>query len=1010
MSRYYKTAKSAPIVDYTVEYPFDELFRASKYRNELQDTRTDKLNQAYDDVLGLNFIPGVTDENGVYQPSPSELYIKGKRQAIEDLINNYSGTDLTKSAWGGINRDITTITNDPTLADIQTSYNNYIKNQAHQRELDKAGLLSDVNPWGPAGDPSQQMWDVQSQGIYPFQPVKAYHDPSALLERYYKDLNVDEVFDPITGLIKKEVKQDDIIRVAKGMDETFLSTPQGQDAIANYRLANDGAPNMSDLDIARQVIQDYGQKYLGLDYQGGKTDSSSGNKNNKNGINFAIAPALLPGTEWAVSNNTVTTPEIMDKIATPIGDGAYTIESGVPVYINPIQIDRDGSSNDLITAYNVGVTKKFLSEYGDLIDDLAWNYGEGGGLTTPRDYTKENQRIEIAKTKYQQIIKQYDYNGDGKVDRNDKISSHKYGDSTQWPDEMWNDWYASTIGIYETNVANAEFALKDKKRVHSIVDAGEAEKRDNLSLQIQNAAAEYATLYNVDVMDPKLRELTKNWKNDVKDLEGLDLSNDEMKQLLAMELSDLASSGGIWQHISNAPTKTMIVDRDETTGFPVAAKFIQGNMIFTSDQLEDWFVDRGYGEEGAQFGETMSWFIGMNPDDWDDMFVGEESKYNLFRKYIPSPASELYDDSDDPVSYYIMDGAWRQVNDSWPVANNINQPFYGTGEGGNEQRAIQQELYNQQRNENNRDAIFGQMLQQNQLRNWVNTKRMYSTNLPPGTQSMRGPVAANINDFIETEINSGDSNRVDAATTLEKYLTDNGLWQNGYNENSTFGTGEFKDHRIYDTDEIDDMPWMHEENQDAMKVGQFVDLFAKKIETDDQRNLIYDHIASWEGDGSYGGVSYVKDGKFVSTTAGINAYKKSAENRASIMGLNEIDGTMFSSMTMQDDVYAPYVTNSAKSVLNNLNTLAAALQENFIITGLYRTPEYNATVGGMKGSAHTQGRAIDLKLNDRFIAYLNSSAQSKKVSKNKYVMYHQNGNPMFSVLIEDDHLHIESYQ
>ena len=72
MSRYYKTSRSAPIVDYVPDYPFEELFKATKYRNDLQDTRLEKLNTAYDDVLGLNFIPGTTDANGVYQPSPSE--------------------------------------------------------------------------------------------------------------------------------------------------------------------------------------------------------------------------------------------------------------------------------------------------------------------------------------------------------------------------------------------------------------------------------------------------------------------------------------------------------------------------------------------------------------------------------------------------------------------------------------------------------------------------------------------------------------------------------------------------------------------------------------------------------------------------------------------------------------------------------------------------------------------------------------------------------------------------
>jgi len=211
MSRYYKTSQSAPIVDYTPEYPFEELFKATKYRNELQDTRLEKINSAYDDVLGLNYIPGSTDENGVYQPSPSELYVKQKRAEAEEMMGKYTNTDLTKSAWGNINRDITTLTNDPQLADIQTSYNNYLKQIAHQRELDKAGRLPS-NPWGPSGDPTQGGgWDVQDRGVYPFMPAEGFDDPSILLERYFKDMNVDERIDPNTGLIIKDVTQEDII-------------------------------------------------------------------------------------------------------------------------------------------------------------------------------------------------------------------------------------------------------------------------------------------------------------------------------------------------------------------------------------------------------------------------------------------------------------------------------------------------------------------------------------------------------------------------------------------------------------------------------------------------------------------------------------------------------------------------------------------------------------------------------------------------------------------------------
>jgi len=234
---------------------------------------------------------------------------------------------------------------------------------------------------------------------------------------------------------------------------------------------------------------------------------------------------------------------------------------------------------------------------------------------------------------------------------------------------------------------------------------------------------------------------------------------------------------------------------------------------------------------------------------------------------------------------------------------------------------------------------------------------------------------------------------------------------------ATFGTGKFTNQQVYDTDEVPEgtMPWDYEENQAALKGGQFVDLFNTKITTEDQRNLIYDHIAPWGGGGSYGGVTYIKDDKFINTTASVNAYKKSSEKRAQSLGLNKVEGTMFSDLTFSNEVYAPFVTNTTKSVLNNINLIANALDENLRVTGLYRTPEYNSAVGGQDGSTHTKGMGIDVGLNDKFDNWLNTSTQTAKVSKgsesDKFIVYHQTtGQPMFTVLKEDDHFHIESFK
>jgi len=1032
MSRYYKTSRSAPIVDYVPDYPFEELFKATKYKNDLQDTRVEKLNQAYDDVLGLNFIPGTTDENGVYQPSPSELYVKQKRQDAEDLINKYSNVDLTKSVWGNINRDITTITNDPNLADIQTSYNNYIKNIAHQRELDKAGRLPQ-NPWGPAGDPTKQMWDVQTQGVYPFNPVAGYDDPSVLLERYYKDMNVDERLDPSTGLILKDVTKEDISRVAAGMDETFMNTPAGKDAIADYRMNNDGAPNMTDTDIARQIIYDYGQKYLGRDIQGGaKSNTNINNKNNNTTVLDDLDRAFLPGTAWATSNETTTTPEIMNKIATNLGDGIYTLESGTKVYLNPVQIKRDGSTNDIISAHNISVAKSFMDTYGDKIKELQWEYGIwedgefvgwrnlGGDLDAIRrqrgigeDWMSSDERSTYNKKKkyWKTILKNYDKDGDGKITeadyniltnngKNSKFSSFKAWQTNQKLITHDPEWYKNWVTSENKQKASPG-------GVWNVISKTEIEERDRLQNEIDVAVADYVTKYGVDVMNPELQEMLKNYQAGTKkDMEDLDLDKDDMHALMAVELSELAGSGGVWMHIPNAPTKTMVIGQEG--GMPVTGKFVQGNMLFTEAQLDEYFQRKGYDQASDWFG------------DWDDEFVGENSRYNMFSVYTPSPASELYVDKDNngeaDVNYFQLNGAWRQVNDDWAVANNINEGFYGVGKAGNQERLLQQELYNQTRNANRNDAIFGQAIFQNQTRNFINAKRLYSDNMPSGTVNHRKKIANNINDFIESEINSGDADRIDAANRLETYLVDNDLWENGYSTNGTFGTGSFKKKPIYDTDEIPEgiMPWEYEDNKDAMLGAQFVDLFNTPIDSEEKRNLIYEHIAPWGGGGFYNGVQYIKDNKFINTEASINAYKTVASKRAESLGLNKVSENLYSDLRFLESVYAPYVTNTTKAVMVSINDIAKSLGEEFVITGLYRTPEYNKTVGGQHGSTHTKGMGIDVRLNEKFSDWLNTSPAAKKTKDTslgpKYTVYSMTGQPIFTVLVEDDHFHIESFK
>ena len=54
MSRFYKTTKT-PTVDYAYVYPFDELFKAMKYKQDRHDKALESLQAGYDEFLDLKY-------------------------------------------------------------------------------------------------------------------------------------------------------------------------------------------------------------------------------------------------------------------------------------------------------------------------------------------------------------------------------------------------------------------------------------------------------------------------------------------------------------------------------------------------------------------------------------------------------------------------------------------------------------------------------------------------------------------------------------------------------------------------------------------------------------------------------------------------------------------------------------------------------------------------------------------------------------------------------------------
>ena len=171
MGRFYKTT-SIPTIDYSYKYPFEEILRASQYKQARQDKAVQDLYTAKDKLLNIDYVPGSEDE----------AYLKQKQAQYDDLLNQASQMDLSGgTAW--LNRQIDSYVGDPRLADI--SYNAArAKELVTQREqLRKEGLFDEM------GQPDLIEAINEQQRLGPEFNWNVMRQVPAITESYFNNLD-----------------------------------------------------------------------------------------------------------------------------------------------------------------------------------------------------------------------------------------------------------------------------------------------------------------------------------------------------------------------------------------------------------------------------------------------------------------------------------------------------------------------------------------------------------------------------------------------------------------------------------------------------------------------------------------------------------------------------------------------------------------------------------------------------------------------------------------------------
>jgi len=129
MGRFYQHTTS-PVVDYSYDVPFTELWKALEYKQGRQDAALNKLSIAKDKLTNLEYIPGSSDEE----------YLKQKQAEYDALSEQVSGMDLSGNQ-AALNTAISDFADDPRLANVQRNATFYKEQQDRMQTLADAGKL-----------------------------------------------------------------------------------------------------------------------------------------------------------------------------------------------------------------------------------------------------------------------------------------------------------------------------------------------------------------------------------------------------------------------------------------------------------------------------------------------------------------------------------------------------------------------------------------------------------------------------------------------------------------------------------------------------------------------------------------------------------------------------------------------------------------------------------------------------------------------------------------------------
>ena len=932
MGRFYETS-STPTVDYSSEFPFQELFLAHKYTQERNDKAMENLGTGWDNLLKVGYIPGGEDEQTV----------KDARAQFENLYKSASEKGNLSQNYNWLQKEIAMISRNPALIDIHRSYEGNNSKITNDQALKTNGQYKDQYATDPLG------WSTRERGIFGSDPghfTTPWLDWKPSAKSYFDNME-DETKQGEQGW--KYIQQH-----AANNASDFANKPEGDQAITE--AIQEGAltegldqndPNFRN-QVSQRILENEGMEV----WKRGQVGDPNANKNK---TTSPPEPIVTTSNPYVTLLQDIYKPEFTGETNTYSGKPEINMVNGVQAL--PEQIDEILGTS-LQTDKETGQTYRSVTLGKDLYLDLG-NYGESSFYTWDPKTAAFNATTGTNATAYEKERQSYDL----------KLLDQFY--SQGYIQEQLHALAFDAVTYLTTAEGQKEFTAykienpgADMEEYMTFWKLQELNKTGDPSQLLQ--ARQLLLNNGVNPMDPKNIKLHKLHKETLNAAGESDLTHGIVSGL---QHSMQGLNGTSVRFESNVTDKNVFMTRGfNADGSEANRLAVRGFAIMTEDQLE------------AAFGESANMW---NSDDWVDQLVDNAGIIKVH------DGTNLVFNGDNTTYKVPM---YLPVDMSHSRMQNYNDGKISSSEGSDEKDRMRKNDFNNMVNFN--AAGNSSQMQNKALNNRKeNTERqmlayvkgkatdkvlerlggLESTISGFANESTKNLATDELNDIKEAlTIHQYRANELNyTASTLasrkkevmDKYPTLESAIA-GYAELSTKLRSQSWNYQELDGEAI-------ESNYKASSMLRVTDEF----------NIQTGLVKSSAGE-EY--INITKPGSEIVTNPVL--YKEIAAKEAQSKGYVSISGEnsaiTSTNLTVGSTVFSPYLTESSAATFDALLSLADKEGINVTLTGAHRTEAYNTALSTklQKGSRgyHTHGQACDVAPNAGLLKLLTNMSKEDK--------------------------------